>query len=39
VPPTRPVDAGQILGISVLDHIVIGDGTLAYYSFADNNVL
>ena len=35
----RLVEAGKLLGITVLDHIVLGDGTLAYYSFADNNIL
>ncbi len=30
----RLVEAGKLLGISVVDHIVIGDGTTAYFSFA-----
>lgn len=30
-------EAGKVLGISVLDHIIIGDGT--YVSFADENLL
>ena len=34
----RLVNAGKILGIQVLDHIIIGSGT-AYYSFADNGTL
>jgi DNA repair protein RadC len=32
---TRLVQAGRVLGITVLDHIIIGDGTERYYSFAD----
>ena len=32
-------DAGNLLGIQVLDHIIIGDGTTAYYSFADQGAL
>jgi DNA repair protein RadC len=35
----RLVEAGKILGIQVLDHIVVGDGTTDYFSFADNNLL
>jgi DNA repair protein RadC len=35
----RLVDAGQLLGIKVLDHIIIGDGSEAYFSFADEGVL
>src|SRR6266516_418774 len=31
----RLVEAGKLLGISVLDHVIIGDGTSAYFSFAD----
>ena len=31
------VDAGKLLGISVLDHIIIGDGH--YYSFADEGLM
>jgi DNA repair protein RadC len=33
----RLVSAGEILGIRVLDHIVVGDG--AYVSFADKGWL
>ena len=33
----RLVDAGKLLGIEVLDHIVLGDVT--YYSFADEGML
>jgi DNA repair protein RadC len=32
---TRLVQAGRILGITVLDHVIIGDGTERFYSFAD----
>ena len=35
----RLVQGGKILGMQVLDHIIIGDGTAAYYSFADNGQL
>jgi DNA repair protein RadC len=35
----RLVEGGKLLGISVLDHVVLGDGSLAYFSFADNNLL
>jgi len=31
------VDAGKLLGINVLDHIIIGDGH--YYSFADEGLM
>src|SRR5438876_10976752 len=31
----RLVEAGKLLGISVLDHIIIGDGSSKYFSFAD----
>jgi len=27
------------LGIPVVDHVVLGDGTLAYFSFADHGLL
>jgi len=33
----RLFEAGEILGIKVLDHVIIGDNN--YYSFADNNEL
>jgi DNA repair protein RadC len=33
----RLKDAGELLGISVLDHVVLGEGR--YYSFADQGVL
>jgi DNA repair protein RadC len=35
----RLVDAGKLLGIAVLDHIVLGDGTTAFFSFADQGLL
>jgi DNA repair protein RadC len=35
----RLYQAGKLLDIQVLDHIIIGDGTTAYYSFADNGTL
>jgi DNA repair protein RadC len=35
---TRLVEGGKLLGISVLDHIIVGaDGR--YFSFADENLL
>ena len=35
---TRLVEAGKLLGISVLDHVIIG-GDGRYFSFADENLL
>ena len=35
----RLVDAGKLLGIAVLDHIILGDGTETYFSFADEGLL
>jgi DNA repair protein RadC len=35
----RLVDAGQLLGITVIDHIILGDGSETYYSFADEQLL
>ena len=35
----RLVDAGQLLGITVLDHLILGDGSESYYSFADEGLL
>ena len=35
----RLVQGGELLGIGVLDHIIIGDGTEASFSFADNDLL
>lgn len=35
---TRLVEAGKLLGISVLDHIIIGDED-KYFSFADEGLL
>ena len=34
----RLVDAGKLLGIAVLDHIIIGREGV-YFSFADENLL
>ncbi len=36
---TRLVAAGKLLGIEILDHVIVGDGTEHYYSFADNGCL
>jgi len=30
---------GKLLGIALLDHIILGDGSEAYYSFADEQML
>ena len=35
----RLVDAGKLLGIAVVDHVIVGDGTTAYFSFADQGLL
>ena len=35
----RLVDAGTLLGIHILDHIILGDGSEVYYSFADEGLL
>ena len=35
----RLVDAGKLLGIAVLDHLILGDGTETYFSFADEQLL
>jgi len=35
----RLVDAGKLLGIALLNHIILGDGTTSYFSFADEGVL
>ncbi len=35
----RLVKAGSLLGIPVVDHIVLGDGTTAYFSFANQGLL
>ena len=35
----RLVDAGQLLGIHVIDHLILGDGSETYYSFADEGLL
>ncbi len=36
---SRLVEAGEILGMQVLDHVVIGDGTSRHFSFADEGLL
>ena len=33
----RLVEGGKLLGISVLDHVIVGDGK--YFSFADEGLL
>ena len=35
----RLVAAGKLLGISVLDHVIIGSGTSSFFSFADEGLL
>lgn len=35
---TRLHQAGQLLGIAVLDHVIIGDGSQKYFSFADEGL-
>jgi len=35
----RLLEAGRLLGIPLVDSIIIGDGTSAYFSFADENLL
>ena len=35
----RLVDAGKLLGIPVVDHVIIGDGTGKAFSFADEGLL
>lgn len=35
---SRLVEAGKLLGIAILDHIITGDGT-KYFSFADEGLL
>ncbi len=35
----RMVEAGKLLGITILDHVIVGDGSTRYYSFADQGVL
>ena len=36
---SRLVEAGKLLGIEVLDHVIVGDGTEKYFSFADEGLL
>ena len=35
----RLCEGGELLGIRVLDHVIVGDGTSRYYSFADEGTL
>jgi DNA repair protein RadC len=35
----RLVDAGKLLGMPLVDHVVLGDGTTAFFSFADQGLL
>jgi DNA repair protein RadC len=35
----RLVEAGKLLGISVIDHVIIGGGTSAFFSFANEGLL
>ena len=35
----RLVDAGRLLGIHVIDHLILGDGSETSYSFADEGLL
>ena len=35
----RLVDVGKLLGIALLDHLILGDGTDLYFSFADEGLL
>ena len=35
----RLVEAGKLLGIELLDHVIVGDGSADYYSFADQGKL
>jgi DNA repair protein RadC len=35
----RLVQGGKLLGIDVLDHVIVGDGTERYFSFADAGCL
>ena len=36
---TRLVGPGTLLGIPILNHLVLGDGTTTYFSFADAQAL
>jgi DNA repair protein RadC len=36
---TRLLKAGKLLDIPMLDHLVVGDGTSDYYSFADHGCM
>ena len=32
-------EAGKLMGIAMLDHVIIGDGAEEYFSFADNGLM
>mgnify|MGYP001559151659 FL=1 len=36
---SRLVEAGKLMGIPMLDHVIVGDGSTAYFSFADEGFL
>lgn len=36
---TRLREAGKLMGIAMLDHVIVGDGTEEYFSFADQGLL
>jgi DNA repair protein RadC len=35
----RLAECGKLLGIPLLDHVIIGDGTSAFFSFANEGLL
>ena len=35
----RLVEAGKLMGIPMLDHVIVGDGNSAYFSFADEGLI
>jgi DNA repair protein RadC len=35
----RLVEAGKLLGIPLIDHIILGDGSTVYFSFAEQRLL
>jgi DNA repair protein RadC len=35
----RLVEVGELLGIALLDHVILGDGTTAYSRFAEHRRL
>ena len=36
---SRLVEAGRLMGIPMLDHVIVGDGSTAYFSFADEGLM